>query len=73
MRGTGTDMHAHAYLCYRSLCHAWEPSSNPIHQRTSGDIGPEFSKVMGNLHSTVRFLGDPPLSRPGAFAYPDSE
>merc|ERR1711957_870897 len=40
--------------------------------RTSGDIGNHWENVLANLASTVPFLADSePLSRPGAWAYPD--
>lgn len=49
------------------------PSDCPYNfYRTSGDIGPHWGNVIANLGSTVSFLGgDRPLSRPGAWAYPD--
>ena len=42
--------------------------------RTSGDINPNFAHMMGNVNTVVKFLGtkaQAPLSRPGAWAYPD--
>jgi len=39
--------------------------------RTSGDIRSNWGSMTKNLHSTMKFQGDPPLSRPGAWAYPD--
>ena len=40
--------------------------------RTSGDIQRHWTAVLANLESTVPFLtGAHPLSRPGAWAYPD--
>lgn len=39
--------------------------------RTSHDIRADWDIMMRNLHSTMYFQGDPPLSRPGAWAYPD--
>ena len=49
------------------------PSDCPYNfYRTSGDIQPHWRNVLLNLASTLRFLdGAEPLSRPGAFAYPD--
>ena len=49
------------------------PSDCPYNfYRTSGDIMRHWRHVLLNLASTLRFLeGDQPLSRPGAFAYPD--
>jgi len=39
--------------------------------RTSSDIRANWGSMMHNLHSTMKFQGSPPLSRPGAWAYPD--
>lgn len=44
--------------------------------RTSGDINARWKSMLGNLNSVVRWLGSsdgssPPLSVPGAWAYPD--
>lgn len=39
--------------------------------RTSGDIRANWGSMTRNLHSTMKFQGYPPLSRPGAWAYPD--
>lgn len=51
------------------------PSDCPYNiYRTSGDINPNFAHIMGNVNTVVKFLGSPtqtPLSRPGAWAYPD--
>lgn len=52
------------------------PSDCPYNiYRTSGDIGTYWDRMLSNLGSTVPFLGTadtPPLSRPGAWAYPVS-
>eukprot|EP01052_Picozoa_sp_SAG31_P016966 SAG31_NODE_1143_length_9694_cov_5.541011_3_plen_229_part_00 len=51
------------------------PSECPYNiYRTSGDIGTYWDRILSNLGSTVPFLGSstkPPLSRPGAWAYPE--
>eukprot|EP01062_Namystynia_karyoxenos_P015880 TRINITY_DN157_c0_g1_i2.p1 TRINITY_DN157_c0_g1~~TRINITY_DN157_c0_g1_i2.p1 ORF type:complete len:447 (+),score=168.08 TRINITY_DN157_c0_g1_i2:68-1342(+) len=48
------------------------PSDCPYNfYRTSGDITNTWDSMLANLHSTIPFQGDPPLSRPGAWAYPD--
>ncbi|KAJ9460399.1 Alpha-galactosidase [Diplonema papillatum] len=39
--------------------------------RTSQDIKAFWVSMMHNLQSTVPYSGHPPLSRPGAWAYPD--
>lgn len=39
--------------------------------RTSHDIRNTWPQLLENLNSTRPYLGDPPLSRPGAWAYPD--
>lgn len=39
--------------------------------RTSGDIGNNWGSMTRNLHSTMKFQGEPPLARPGSWAYPD--
>jgi len=39
--------------------------------RTSGDINSGNMSWFRNLQSAERFLGNPPLSRPGCWAYPD--
>jgi len=39
--------------------------------RTSGDIRNNWGSMTKNLHTTIKFQGDPPLSRPGQWAYPD--
>ena len=49
------------------------PSDCPYNfYRTSGDIQRHWNNVLLNSAASVRFLeGDTPLSRPGAWAYPD--
>jgi hypothetical protein len=49
-----------------------QPSApNRYHMyRTSIDICPFWKSVIANLMSVVPFLGEPPLSRPGQWAYP---
>eukprot|EP01064_Diplonema_japonicum_P019403 TRINITY_DN28110_c0_g1_i1.p1 TRINITY_DN28110_c0_g1~~TRINITY_DN28110_c0_g1_i1.p1 ORF type:complete len:430 (+),score=32.88 TRINITY_DN28110_c0_g1_i1:54-1343(+) len=39
--------------------------------RTSFDIKATFNSMFANLQSVAKFGGDPPLSRPGSWAYPD--
>jgi len=39
--------------------------------RTSGDITNTWASMFSNLQSVIPYLGNPPLSRPGAWAYPD--
>ena len=39
--------------------------------RTSTDIKPVWHMMISNLLSTLPYLGSPPLSRPGGWAYPD--
>eukprot|EP00756_Hemistasia_phaeocysticola_P016784 Hpha_TRINITY_DN15497_c2_g9::TRINITY_DN15497_c2_g9_i1::g.176301::m.176301/K07407/E3.2.1.22B, galA, rafA; alpha-galactosidase len=39
--------------------------------RSSGDITNTFDSMHNNLQTTKKFQGDPPLSRPGTWAYPD--
>ncbi|KAJ9455270.1 Alpha-galactosidase 3 [Diplonema papillatum] len=39
--------------------------------RSSSDIFNNWFDVMRNLQSTVAYSGNPPLSRPGTWAYPD--
>lgn len=39
--------------------------------RTSGDIRNNWGSMTKNLHTTTKFQGEPPLSRPGQWAYPD--
>jgi len=39
--------------------------------RTSGDINARWSSMLGNLETTLRYRTEPPLSRPGTWAYPD--
>jgi alpha-galactosidase len=39
--------------------------------RTSGDISNSWASMTRNLASTTKFQGDPPLARPGTWAYPD--
>eukprot|EP01062_Namystynia_karyoxenos_P054556 TRINITY_DN449_c0_g1_i1.p1 TRINITY_DN449_c0_g1~~TRINITY_DN449_c0_g1_i1.p1 ORF type:complete len:440 (+),score=129.98 TRINITY_DN449_c0_g1_i1:86-1405(+) len=54
-------------------CDGTEPVSKcPYHfYRTSHDIKATWESMFGNLQTTIPFQGDPPLSRPGAWAYPD--
>ena len=39
--------------------------------RTSGDISATWSSMFWNLQTTRAFQAEPPLSRPGCWAYPD--
>jgi alpha-galactosidase len=39
--------------------------------RSSHDISSKASSWFGNLQTVIPFVGDPPLSRPGCWAYPD--
>ena len=39
--------------------------------RTSVDIEPSWISMHWNLQTTKKFQGNPPLSRPGSWAYPD--
>merc|ERR1719192_314747 len=39
--------------------------------RTSGDIRNNWGSMTKNLRTTCKFQGEPPLSRPGQWAYPD--
>ena len=39
--------------------------------RSSHDINTKPESWIGNLQTTVMFLGNPPLSQPGCWAYPD--
>ena len=39
--------------------------------RSSTDINPSWPSIHGNLLTTVAWSGDPPLSRPGRWAFPD--
>jgi len=39
--------------------------------RTSGDITNTWTSMVKNLQTTTKFQGEPPLARPGAWAYPD--
>lgn len=39
--------------------------------RTSGDISNNWGSMTKNLATTTKFQGDPPLARPGTWAYPD--
>merc|ERR1719444_780166 len=48
------------------------PSDCPYNiYRTSGDISNNWGSMLANVEYTVPFLGPEPLSRPGAWAYPD--
>eukprot|EP01065_Artemidia_motanka_P016279 TRINITY_DN1_c0_g1_i5.p2 TRINITY_DN1_c0_g1~~TRINITY_DN1_c0_g1_i5.p2 ORF type:complete len:436 (+),score=164.51 TRINITY_DN1_c0_g1_i5:64-1371(+) len=48
------------------------PSNCPYNFfRTSGDITNTWASMFGNLQTTRKFQGNPPLSRPGTWAYPD--
>ena len=48
------------------------PSNCPYNiYRSSRDIKANWGSVMNNLMSTKPYQGNPPLSRPGAWAYPD--
>ena len=48
------------------------PSECPYNfYRASGDVINSFERVHANVHAVVPFLGDVPLSRPGAWAYAD--
>ncbi|KAJ9455809.1 Alpha-galactosidase 3 [Diplonema papillatum] len=48
------------------------PSNCPYNFfRSSGDIRNDWGAVFRNLQTTVKFQGNPPLSRPGTWAYPD--
>ena len=70
--------HSHyqdADLSYSNHCTGTtSPSDCPFNlYRTSGDIGTYWDRVLSNLATTVPFLGsedEPPLSRPGGWAYP---
>jgi alpha-galactosidase len=39
--------------------------------RTSGDITNNWGSMWRNLQTTLPYLGNPPLARPGTWAYPD--
>jgi hypothetical protein len=39
--------------------------------RNAGDIGPSWSSIFHNLQLMLPWLGEPSLSRPGRWAYPD--
>jgi hypothetical protein len=39
--------------------------------RASGDVINSFERIYHNVHSLLPFLGSPPLSRPGSWAYAD--
>eukprot|EP00937_MAST-01D_sp_MAST-1D-sp2_P001739 g1739.t1 len=39
--------------------------------RTSGDISNNWGSMTRNLATTTKYQGDPPLARPGTWAYPD--
>jgi hypothetical protein len=41
--------------------------------RASGDVINSYERVLHNVHTLTAFLGEPPLSRPGAWAYADGE
>jgi hypothetical protein len=41
--------------------------------RADGDIGPEFNGIIGRLTDLLQYSNDPPISRPGCWAYPDSK
>lgn len=48
------------------------PSECPYNfYRASGDVINSFERVFSNVHSVVPFLGEVPLSKPGAWAYAD--
>eukprot|EP01064_Diplonema_japonicum_P031122 TRINITY_DN546_c5_g1_i1.p1 TRINITY_DN546_c5_g1~~TRINITY_DN546_c5_g1_i1.p1 ORF type:complete len:454 (+),score=117.55 TRINITY_DN546_c5_g1_i1:70-1362(+) len=48
------------------------PSDCPYNfYRSSGDIRPEWLRVMNNLQTVIEFEGRTPRSIPGAWAYPD--
>eukprot|EP01064_Diplonema_japonicum_P003109 TRINITY_DN1204_c14_g1_i1.p1 TRINITY_DN1204_c14_g1~~TRINITY_DN1204_c14_g1_i1.p1 ORF type:complete len:423 (+),score=82.68 TRINITY_DN1204_c14_g1_i1:23-1270(+) len=48
------------------------PSNCPYNFfRSSTDIRASWSSIFFNLQSTVAYQGNPPLSRPGTWAYPD--
>eukprot|EP01060_Flectonema_neradi_P038223 TRINITY_DN796_c1_g1_i1.p1 TRINITY_DN796_c1_g1~~TRINITY_DN796_c1_g1_i1.p1 ORF type:complete len:408 (+),score=110.35 TRINITY_DN796_c1_g1_i1:65-1288(+) len=48
------------------------PSDCPYNfYRSSRDIQNNWGDVMHNLNTTTKYQGNPPLSRPGAWAYPD--
>jgi len=39
--------------------------------RTSGDISSNWNSMFKNLQTTKKYQGNPPLARPGTWAYPD--
>jgi len=39
--------------------------------RVDGDIGPVFQSILQRPYAMIPFQGDPPISRPGCWAYPD--
>ena len=49
------------------------PSDCPYNMFTSApnDIRPNFANILQHLNTTVAWLGDDSLSRPGAWANPD--
>eukprot|EP01060_Flectonema_neradi_P004609 TRINITY_DN129_c0_g1_i1.p1 TRINITY_DN129_c0_g1~~TRINITY_DN129_c0_g1_i1.p1 ORF type:complete len:413 (+),score=99.17 TRINITY_DN129_c0_g1_i1:62-1300(+) len=48
------------------------PSNCPYNFfRSSTDINPSWKSIFSNLQTTIKFQGNPPLSRPGTWAYPD--
>ena len=60
----------------QGICNGTDPISDCPYNlyRTSGDINPNFAHVVYNVNTVVRYLGtktQAPLSRPGAWAYPD--
>jgi len=60
----------------QGICSGTTPISDCPYNlyRTSGDINANFGHVMWNVNTVVRYLGtetQQPLSRPGAWAYPD--
>lgn len=56
------------------VCHGTSmPSECPFNMFTSAqiDIRPTFESILSHLNSTLHFMGDHSLSRPGAWANPD--
>ena len=48
------------------------PSNCPYNFfRSSGDIRANWGSMTKNLMTTIKYQGDPPLSRPGTWSYPD--
>jgi hypothetical protein len=39
--------------------------------RSSTDINPSWDSIFSNLQTTIPWQGDPPMARPGRWAYPD--